>query len=237
MFKYISCLVFAVSCASARTMSVQVSCGDGVTTSAQSASCLDTSGFAFAGLDGGDLVFNDSFGFSVLVDAGYATSASATFADDYVFTVTGGTGAGFFVPCMEASTDDFRVPSQAHVGFGIAGLGSGPFGQPNLILSTCLGGNQPGTQIPFVFGVPQTFTATASGSAGGGLPGGEGDSQAGFRGFQFFDTSGNQLTSVHFTLVSTSIPEPSAASLLGVGLMFILALVIRGMRCLQRDKP
>jgi hypothetical protein len=44
----------------------------------------------------------------------------------------------------------------------------------------------------------------------------------------FFDPSGNLLSNVNFTLVE--VPQPSAWSSLGIGLIFFLALPIRGMR-------
>jgi len=44
----------------------------------------------------------------------------------------------------------------------------------------------------------------------------------------FFDASGNPLSNVTFTLVE--VPEPAAWSLLCDGLMFSLAVAIRGMR-------
>jgi hypothetical protein len=47
--------------------------------------------------------------------------------------------------------------------------------------------------------------------------------------FLFFDTSGNLLSNVNYTLVE--VPEPSAWSMLVVGLLFFAMMAIRGMRC------
>jgi hypothetical protein len=38
----------------------------------------------------------------------------------------------------------------------------------------------------------------------------------------FFDAAGNPLSNITYTLVSTSVPEPSALALLSVGLMFVV---------------
>lgn len=222
MFKYVLSLSFAVSCASARTISVEASCPGVVTTGPQFASCSGNLGSAQADVSGGDLVFDDSVLIGASAGVGGSGSSSATFADDYVFTITGGTGAGFFVPCMTAVTDDFVVGSVANVSFGSASL-SPPLNR-GLTAGTCnLGNLEPGTPIPFIFGVPQTYTATASAGASG-MFFGSGDSSADLLGFQFFDGSGNQLMSVDFTLVSTSVPEPSAVSLLSIGWLFFVVL-------------
>ena len=70
---------------------------------------------------------------------------------------------------------------------------------------------------PFTFGIPQTFTVSLSVDENFG-----GSVIADLWGFQFFDTFGRPLTNSHFTLVS--VPEPSAVSLLSVGLMFFLVV-------------
>ena len=53
------------------------------------------------------------------------------------------------------------------------------------------------------------------------------EAQARLAGFMFFDAVGNFLRP-DYTLVSASIPEPSAVSMLGVRLMCFLVVRIRG---------
>jgi hypothetical protein len=48
---------------------------------------------------------------------------------------------------------------------------------------------------------------------------------------RFSDTFGRPITNAHFTLVSADLPEPSPISLLGIGLVFFLAVAIQRMRC------
>ena len=122
MFKYVLSLTFAVGLASAATISTTVNC-DGVTTVGTfSASCNDGRFMAQASI-------GISGGLSISVDAGPVAgpmtlpsgSASANFFDDYVFTVTGGTGEGFFFPCFNGGRD-----AGADVGIFIGGIGEDP---------------------------------------------------------------------------------------------------------------
>jgi hypothetical protein len=138
-------------------------------------------------------------------------SGNVTFTDDYVFTVTGGFGQAFFEPCMFAET--VVVGSQAN--FTSASFGGLTLSNGNHLCSS------PGLRPigSFIFGVPQTDTVSLV------VEGGMGYAHAGLYGFDFFDASGNQLTTnVRFTLISVDLPEPSSRSFLTMGLTLFLAM-------------
>jgi hypothetical protein len=217
MFKYLLSLTFAVGLASAATISTSATC-DGVTTVGTfSASCNDGRFAANAFISAPLIVSDTVSAFSVLAHAGAISGppplnmgeASANFSDEYVFTLNGGTGDGFFFPVFSLSEDSGTV------GATFAGLETGC--TPSM--TVCM--------KPFTFGVPQIvgidMTAVAD-----GVETRVGDASVFFDGIAFFDPSGNPLSNVTFTLVE--VPEPSAWSLLGVGLMFFGAVRIRAMR-------
>lgn len=167
-----------------------------------------------------------SGGLSVGVDVSPSTrfppgtgSASANFFDDFVFTVNGGIGNGFFFPCFSGSSD-----AGTSVSIGLAGIGLSISDLINI--SNC--GLPPffPAPKPFTFGVPQIVQVGMTGS--GNLPlTREAGAAVGLDHILFFDPSGNQLSNVTFTLVE--VPEPSARSLLSIGLIFLLAVRIRRM--------
>jgi hypothetical protein len=223
MFKYVLFLTFVVSLASAATISTSATC-DGVTSfGTLSASCNDGHYMASANLViSGGL----SVGVHVSPSTGFPPgtgSASANFSDDFVFTVNGGIGNGFFFPCFFGSSD-----AGTSVTMGLAGIGLGI--NDFLNHSNCMG-NQPvaGSPAPkpFTFGVPQIVQVDMTGS--GNLPlTREADASESLDNILFFNPSGNLLSNATFTLVE--VPEPAAWSLLCVGLMFSLAVAIGGMR-------
>jgi len=217
MFRSVLSLTFAVSFATAATITTSATC-DGIVTTG---SCNDGRVSAFARLDirGFDEVEVNPIRFPS------SGSASAHFSDDYVFTVSGGTGSGLFMPCFTASAG-FSSGSVVSVsmGFGGVGFGRNSFGTSG----NCFGGPDPFFERPFTFGVPQIVNFNIDGFASSARS--EIDALETLTEIQFFDTAGHQLSNVTFTLVSTSIPETSTLSLLTVGLVFLVAVRIRGMR-------
>lgn len=221
MLKYVLPLTFAAAFATAATISTSATC-DGVTTvGTSSAMCSDGRSFASAGISGSLQVLTFPSFFTVFVDAGplnvlpgsAVASASASFSEEAVFTVSGGTGNGFFYPCVFATS---------HNG-GSASIGFGTFSGPCLPPGSTFFGEQ-----PFIFGVPQIVQITAQGS----VPGAsfrELTASATLGPILFLDSSGNPLPNVTYTLVD-SVPEPSSRSLLSVGFMFFVVVRIRGMR-------
>lgn len=134
--------------------------------------------------------------------------------------MNGGIGNGFFFPCFSGSSD-----AGTSVSMGLAGIGLSISDLINI--SNC--GPPPFSPAPkpFTFGVPQIVQVGMTGS--GNLPlTREADAGVGLDQILFFDPTGNQLSNVTFTLVE--VPEPSAWSLLGVGLMFFVVVRIRRMR-------
>jgi hypothetical protein len=218
MFRYVLFLTFTAGLASAATMTAQATC-DGVTTVGTfGASCNDGRYMAFAGIDAPSFVdtrIGVSPNFSVSVDVNQVGGlpgsgvATASFSDDYVFTIYGGTGNGSFCPVI----DTFH--------------GSGAFASMSFAGLTIVDCPIPSQHKPFTFGVPQIVSIDMSGQASGvgALSGG---ARASFEAspILFFDPAGNPLSNVTYTLVSVDLPEPSAWSLLAVGAMFFLAVAM-----------
>jgi hypothetical protein len=212
MFKYLLSLTFAVSFASAATISTQATC-DGVTTFGTfSAICFGQHSMAEASLGY----------FGVTVSTTGPASASALFDDDYLFTIFGGTGNGFFFPCISGSA----AGAKAEIGFGAVRFGT-PGDTHDFPVSNCRGNViLDGSPQPFTFAVPQIVEIQMTGSGSFGRPGGT-DGGATLDGFLFFDASGNQVSTLPYALVSANLPEPSALYLLSIGLMLFVAVRIR----------
>ena len=226
MFKYILSVSLAVSFASAATISTSATCNGVTTIGTFFASCNDRE--AFASITAPSFVdtrIGLSPDFSVSADVNTVGfdrgGASATFSDDYVFTVYGGTGAGSFCPVIDTSHG-----SGASAGMAFAGIDTGDCF--SITGRECVG--EGARCVPFTFGVPQIISIVMSAQASGvgSLSGGASASLQSSSPIMFFDAAGNPLLNATFTLVE--VPEPTALSLLGVGLMFFLAVEIRGMR-------
>jgi hypothetical protein len=239
MLKYSIFLFLAIDCADPATISLTAYCSPNGSyqTGPTFASCSSTDQTASATVDaqlfyqdtlGGGAYFSGSPGVTTSVEppvCDYSsctlTFTNASFADDYVLTVTGGVGQGFFVPCMFAGGYGFGTEAQ---------LASASFGNSTVTFGgSCAVPYPPFTPLiqllptPFTFGVPQTFPISLSIRFEDG-----GVEYADIWGFQFFDTFGNPITNAQFTLVSVDLPEPCAWSLLSIGLMFVLVLPMRG---------
>ena len=223
MLRYVLSFTFAVGLASAATISTSATC-DGVTTVGTTfAMCnLPFGAGAFASINAPSLLDNMSFGFGVSVSAAglgnQSISASANFSDDYVFTVLGRTGGGLFFPC-------FSGVGQGSGGGSFAGVGLGFTDVRGVGTSNCGIQLRGGTPQPFTFGVPQIVLVGLQAFAGVG-PSGEFDANVSLDHILFFDPSGNPLSNITFTLIE--VPEPSAWSLLAVGVMFFVAVAMIG---------
>jgi hypothetical protein len=104
MFKYVLSLTFAAGVALAATISTSATC-DGVTAVGTfSASCNHLTSQAQASLEiSGTL---SVFAEATTTDFGGGIDiGAANFSDDYVFTVFGGSGDGFFNPCFVGGGD------------------------------------------------------------------------------------------------------------------------------------
>jgi hypothetical protein len=206
MFKYVLSLTFATVFATAAPMSIASATCDGITTS--------STGGAFCN-DGRFMASASASPRSVSVDAGFLSlmsgggGADASFTDDYVFTVTGGTGDGFFYPCFSGRAS-------------VDGLGEGFFGGIYEYVQGINCSRPVPHAIPFTFGVPKIVHYSIGASASPSFHRGEENVVLSFDGILFFDPSGNPLPNVTYTLVSTPVPEPSALALLSVGLMLLL---------------
>jgi hypothetical protein len=226
MFRYVLALVFAVGFASAAIISTTATC-DGVTTvGTTEAICNDGRSAASAFVAFGVPPFPGVPVGEVHVDVsnsvpGGSGSATANFSEDAVFTVFGGTGNGIFWPCVSFSPHNSDRVGISFAGSGIVGLCPPPPTPPPL------GGR------PFTFGVPRIVHLFAQGN----LPTVTSlrEETAGAELFlRFTDGSGNLLPISTFSLVE--VPEPSAWSLLGVGLMCLLTVPALGtfaIRCVS----
>jgi hypothetical protein len=215
MFRYVLALTFAVNFATAATISTSATC-DGVTTfGTTNAFCNDGRFMADASLGAPSIVSNPGPGtFGVSVSAGPITlgfgSASARFSGDYVFTVNGGIGNGFFCPVIFVFHSSGGSAGMSFA--GIEGFSCDVFSEYQ----------------PFTFGVPQIVGIGMGGDAGSGSR--TTDASAFLDQIAFSDPAGNPLSNVTYTLASVDLPEPSTLSLLSVGLMFFVAARIRRMR-------
>ena len=226
MFQYVLSVTFAVGLATAATISTTATC-DGVTTvGTSSAMCNDGSFFAAASVSA----------FMVDVQSGQVTglpgsstgSASASFSGNFIFTVNGGSGNGFFYPCFYGSSDSFGASAEmSFAGIAFSASGS-PIASTNCSLPPKL--NFPLAK-PFTFVVPQIVPIINNGSAPDNSFHGTSANETFLPGLEilFFEPSGNLLSNPTYTLVD-SMPEPSSWSLLSIGLMLFLALPIRRMR-------
>ena len=191
MFKYVLSVIFAVGLATAATISTTATCDGATTVGTSSAMCDDGSFFAAASVSA----------FMVDVQAGQVTgftrfstgSASASFSGDFVFTVNGGSGNGFFYPCFIGASDAFGSSAE----MSIAGIGFSlvPSESPSTNCAVPRSLNFPSAK-PFTFGVPQIVPIVNSGSAPDNPFHGTSAQEAVTLGLDivFFDPSGNLLS-------------------------------------------
>jgi hypothetical protein len=242
MFKLVFSLAVTVSCASAGLIaSAQASCGGMRDTGTTFASCsysynIDQVHSGFLTVIASGLIneqgnIGGSADASAFGDRGTGF-AGVSLSEDFILTVTGGSGDGFFVGCFSGFADPGIGGAMVFVNGSFGGSGGESSFGP---LDTC------GSQFnflrdrePFTFGVSQILTAALGagvsqlftarpdsadarvhwGSANGDL-------------FLVFDTAGNPINA-SFTLVPVPAPEPSSWSLLGIGMLFLLAMEFRG---------
>ena len=127
-----------------------------------------------------------------------------------------GLPGGYFLPCLGTN--------------GIYGVAGGSFGGvqtsaivegPSFLSATCSGSPadfSATNDIPFTFGVTQTFALSLGGLDFGGIFGG--NIEASFSRFEVFDAAGDNITSeVTFTLEDADAPEPGTFMLLAGGLL------------------
>lgn len=156
-----------------------------------------------------------------------SASASASYHAVLTMTVFGGEGIGYLLPtyltaheslnhcCGSAdarfldATPDVTVPQDAPC-WSFRPLNGPPRG-------AC---------ISFIFGQADTYTVDLYASASG-----RGDGTASFQdSFAFWDTQGNLLSNVQYTLTDVDQPEPSSKSLAFLGLAAV-AIIYRLTRC------
>ena len=149
---------------------------------------------------------------------GQSASASASFTEDYVFTVWGGAGDGFAEPLLMVQGGNQGSDSAgASASLGWCELSQGGSGRPQ----QC-----PWASIPFEYNVPQILTLSLSADAGAypyqnGVDYGTAEED----GFAFFDTSGNPLGAIPYSFDPAPAPEPGTLPLLtGMACAAIIAV-------------
>lgn len=232
MFRYVLSFTFAVGLSSAATIITAVTCDGVTTTDTFSASCSDSDASASAMVQTGvPISISVQTAARSLNGTSSSAGASASISGDYVFTVFGGTGGGFFYPCFEGGF----APHSGARGEGsfddisFQFTGSSFFPASNCSLMGVSLSDIFALSKPFTFGVSQIFPLSmdvlvgsegsqglfGQDSAGESFPSGPGPA------IFFFSPSGNLLSNATFTLVE--VPEPAAWSLLGIGLLFFEA--------------
>jgi hypothetical protein len=214
MFRYVLSLTFAVGLASAATIITTARCSGPNTFGTFFASCNDAFAQAEARIEIGG-TFSVSASASTIDFGGTVPEATANFSDDYVFTLFGGTGNGFFLPCFSGGGLRDADMSFGGIDWDVR------FSATNCAIPlTYLFG----MSRPFTFGVPQIDHVTMFADAVQPCRFCFGMVSESLDHFLFFDPAGNPLSNVTFTLVE--VPEPAAWSLLGVGGMFFLVVAV-----------
>ncbi len=214
-------LVLALGTASATTIAT-VNCNGNITSDPTFAQCSGAQGSSATASVSSFLVVD----VNTIGGSSAFASASASLSGTYLFTVTGGTGGGFFLPCLGAAINPpFSSSSASFGGYSVTGI----FPAANICTSEGLA-----SATPFTYGVGQQFAIGMSASAH--APGaGQWDAAAGLGSpalsvccpqFEFWDSNGAALSNVSFTL--TAVPEPgSFASCL---VAFLVLLIVRPRR-------
>jgi hypothetical protein len=202
-------IVFLAACASGFAQAnVSTACFSGSTTissqGAYSASCLgpfssasgeiDYLGFAEVEASASPYAGNPFFP---------SASASVSFTEDYVLTVTGGSGGGFVEAQLSAYAQYSDPYAEVSATASLGGCTAVPY------YSFCR------EATPFVFNTPQILTLYVSldASAGSGYNfGSNGDAGASWGQFEFFNAQ-MQPISVSYTFIDTEIPTPEASTL------------------------
>lgn len=150
---------------------------------------------------------------------GGSFSASASFQDDLVFTVTAGPEQGFFAVCFSGQGDTSRGSDFVEGDFAGQGVGNGSrFFQ----IQTC-----PPFQLTHVpltsftrdVAIRSTMLLSAAVSTSGPSP--QGFASVAITGFDFFDESMNVVSDVTYTLAPMfPTPEPAPISLVLCGTLF-----------------
>ena len=155
-------------------------------------------------------------------NGGASASASASFTEDYVFTVWGVSGDGFAEPLLAAQGGNQGSDwASASASLGGCELSQGGSGRPQ----QC-----PWASIPFEYNVPQILTLSLSADASASVFGDD-FSAAEEDGFAFFDTSGNLLSGVPYSFDPAPAPEPGTLPLLtGMACAAIIAVKRRRQR-------
>lgn len=209
----------------AGTLQTSASCPGSYVVGTDSASCETSDGTgasATAGLYVGAKAWTGV--------SGDSSSASASFVEYYLLTVTGGYGMAYAAPLLYVGGDAEGDLAQA---WGSASLG-------DCQLRSYGGGSPPPcdwSSIKFEFGTPLPLTLSESAGASGGPygPTREVDGSAFFSGFAFFDLSGNPLSGINYDLSVTDpppapTPEPGMSPLFAAMACAVLTVFRRRRR-------
>jgi hypothetical protein len=179
-------------------------CPGGATVySGSTVSCSSSSGSASASLNRTDPLHAGVSASASYFSSGsppsypYGVSAGAGIESELTFVIVGGSGAGYYTPCLSGSAD--RRNGSFVAQFGTVNVPQvSPFG------GLCaLGFTSYAYMIPFVFGVPQTQRLNL-GATAAVYDSGFASASAGLNGFVIWSMQGQQIADANATLV----PEP-----------------------------
>jgi len=180
-------LLLVLGTASASTIAT-VNCDGNIVSDPTFAQCNDGKTHAYAQVFSPWDVGGSAWG-APIGSSGFS-STSVSLSGTYLFTVTGGTGGGFFLPCVSAYIfPPFASADASFFGNGVGYSVSGTFMGANTCISEGLA-----SASPFMYGVGQQFEISLSASAFG--PGqGQWDAEASLGSFrtpefEFWDSNG-----------------------------------------------
>jgi hypothetical protein len=149
--------------------------------------------------------------------------AQATITEDYVLTITGGSGSAFAEPLL-------YVTGQATNDASAGALAS--LGQCHV---NTIDGNNPGCQwdsVAFVFDTPQVVTLFLDAGAAADSISPLVTSESTITGFEFFDVNDQPLSGISYTFapVDQSTPEPGTSLLTAMACAALIAFGCRRQR-------
>lgn len=231
-------LVLALGIASASTIAT-VNCDGSIVSDSTHAHCNKTTASVDTAADAQvDVGALNSF-FTINVSAagpGGESSAQGTVSGAYIFTVASGTGGGFFLPCIggNGGLDVFPGPGAASTfaSFGpLTNSGGGDICSSEGLTSALPFVDDAGQEFAIFISASASKSSSAWWAAGAGLGGPHGE-------FLFWDSRGNPLSNVSYTL--TEVPEPGSFAVVLVAFLTLSIVrfpLVRGRHSCSSQEP
>lgn len=173
----------------------------------------DPHGF-YSSASAGVSISSSSVGLSAITDEFHGgASAIASYSSILTLTVLGGTGTGYLLP-IDFTADPGAPNFHGSTAYGsFSGTALAPPGSPCLSFIFTIGPPQ-GQCLAFTFGQANTYNLSLNANS----------NQQAFvtahfnDSFAFWDSQGNRLTNVQYTLTGLALPEPASWSLMLLGI-------------------